>query len=148
MEGKEENCSLPLMTWGNNISEVRASRCRGGQLERADLTAGCRQPDAVLGLETFATVCIYTLAVGDALLKHCAAIVVHGHNSLAWQRSSRHPTLERALRQRFPRRSQTTKRTLFFPHLCSSVDRESEMTRGGESCRDSFRALIFTRLKL
>ena len=35
--GKEENCSLPLMTSDNNISErlaVCASRCRGGGLER------------------------------------------------------------------------------------------------------------------
>lgn len=43
---REGNCSLPLMTSSNNISEVRrghTSCCRGGRLERADLTAGCRQ---------------------------------------------------------------------------------------------------------
>lgn len=34
---------------------------------------------------------VYTLAVGDALLKHCAAIVAHGHNSPVGKRSSRHP---------------------------------------------------------
>lgn len=74
---REENCSLPLMTSGNNISEVRrgrTSRCRGGRLERADLTAGCRQPDVVSDLETFTAVCIYPPRMMPRL-KHCEGIV-------------------------------------------------------------------------
>lgn len=80
---------------------------------------------------------IYTLAVGDALLKHCAAIVVHGHNSLAGERSPRHPLDPKcALQQRFPTRRSRTRRPPFFftcvRLIYECCVRESEVTRGEE----------------
>ena len=53
---------------------------------------------------------VCTLAVGDALLKHCAAIVAHEHNSLA--DNARRATLsirKRSLRPRFQRISEREK---------------------------------------
>lgn len=55
------------------------SRCRGGRLERTDLTAGCRQPDAVSDLKTFTALLrarhVYIPVVDDApfetLLEYC-----------------------------------------------------------------------------
>lgn len=60
------------------------SRCRGGRLERAGLTAGCRQPDAVSDLKTFTALLrarhVYIPVIDDApfetLLEYCCGGII------------------------------------------------------------------------